>query len=36
MDIIRRSLLIAVDVETHRFYAPEQEENGRPVSRMLV
>ena len=27
---------LAVDIETHRVYAPEQEENGRPVSRMLV
>lgn len=27
---------LAVDAETHRVYAPEQEENGRPVSRMLV
>lgn len=27
---------LAVDVETHRVYAPEQEENGLPVSRMLV
>lgn len=27
---------LAVDAETHRVYAPEQEENGRPVSRILV
>lgn len=27
---------LAVDVETHRVYAPEQEEAGRPVSRMVV
>jgi len=27
---------LAVDAETHRVYAPEQEENGRPVCRMLV
>jgi len=27
---------LAVDVETHRVYAPEQEEGGRPVSRMIV
>jgi DNA-binding beta-propeller fold protein YncE len=27
---------LAVDIETHRVYAPEQEENGRPVSRILV
>lgn len=27
---------LAVDVNTHRVYAPEQEENGRPVSRMVV
>ena len=27
---------LAVDIESHRVYAPEQEENGRPVSRMLV
>lgn len=27
---------LALDVETHRVYTPEQEENGRPVSRMLV
>jgi DNA-binding beta-propeller fold protein YncE len=27
---------LAVDVDTHRVYAPEQEEGGRPVSRMIV
>jgi DNA-binding beta-propeller fold protein YncE len=27
---------LAVDVETHRVYAPEQEESGRPVARMVV
>ena len=27
---------LAVDAETHRVYAPEQEEGGRPVSRMVV
>ncbi len=27
---------LAVDIRTHRVYAPEQEENGRPVSRMVV
>lgn len=27
---------LAVDVNTHRVYAPEQEEDGRPVSRMVV
>jgi DNA-binding beta-propeller fold protein YncE len=27
---------LAVDVETHRVYAPEQEENGKPVARMVV
>jgi len=27
---------LAVDANTHRVYAPEQEENGRPVSRMVV
>ena len=27
---------LAVDVETHRVYAPEQEEKGQPVARMLV
>jgi len=27
---------LAVDTETHRVYAPEQEENGRPVARLIV
>ncbi len=27
---------LAVDGETHRVYAPEQEERGRPVARMVV
>jgi hypothetical protein len=27
---------IAVDLATHRVYAPEQQENGRPVARMIV
>ncbi|HEV2177007.1 MAG TPA: YncE family protein [Terriglobia bacterium] len=27
---------LAVDVSTHRVYAPEQEEDGRPVARMVV
>jgi hypothetical protein len=27
---------LAVDPETHRVYAPEQEENGKPVARMVV
>jgi DNA-binding beta-propeller fold protein YncE len=27
---------LAVDVNTHRVYAPEEEEGGRPVSRMVV
>lgn len=27
---------LAVDKNTHRVYAPEQEEDGRPVSRMIV
>lgn len=27
---------LAVDVNTHRVYAPEQEENGSPASRMVV
>src|SRR6266478_6044097 len=27
---------LAVDVTSHRVYTPEQEENGRPVSRMVV
>jgi DNA-binding beta-propeller fold protein YncE len=27
---------LAVDAETHRVYAPEQEDNGRPAARMIV
>src|SRR5713226_4215777 len=27
---------LAVDLETHRVYTPEQEENGKPVARMVV
>ena len=27
---------LAVDVSSHRVYAPEQEEDGRPVARMIV
>ena len=27
---------LAVDLETHRVYAPEQEEDGKPVARMAV
>jgi DNA-binding beta-propeller fold protein YncE len=27
---------LAVDVKTHRIYAPEEEEQGRPVARMVV
>jgi len=27
---------LAVDTATHRVYAPEQEENGQPVARMIV
>jgi len=27
---------LAVDIRTHRVYAPEQEVNGRPVSRLVV
>ena len=27
---------LAVDSATHRVYAPEQQENGRPVARMMV
>ena len=27
---------LAVDVKTHRVYAPEEQEDGRPVSRMIV
>jgi hypothetical protein len=27
---------LAVDPDTHGVYTPEQEENGRPVARMIV
>jgi hypothetical protein len=27
---------LAVDVSSHRVYAPEQQEEGRPVARMIV
>jgi hypothetical protein len=27
---------LAVDTETHRIYAPEEQENGRPVARIAV
>jgi DNA-binding beta-propeller fold protein YncE len=27
---------LAVDLQTHRVYAPEQEEDGKPVARMIV
>jgi DNA-binding beta-propeller fold protein YncE len=27
---------LAVDTKTHRVYAPEQQENGQPVARMIV
>ena len=27
---------LVVDVRTHRVYAPAEEENGRPVAKMLV
>ena len=27
---------LAVDPETHRVYAPEQQENGKPVARMVI
>ena len=27
---------LAVDADTHRVYTPEQEENGKPVARMIV
>jgi hypothetical protein len=27
---------LAVDTVAHRVYAPEQQENGRPVARMMV
>jgi hypothetical protein len=27
---------LAVDPETHRVYAPEQQEDGKPVARMVI
>jgi hypothetical protein len=27
---------LAVDTATHRVYAPEQQEDGRPVARMII
>jgi DNA-binding beta-propeller fold protein YncE len=27
---------IAIDPETHRVYAPEEQEDGKPVARMIV
>jgi DNA-binding beta-propeller fold protein YncE len=27
---------VAVDLKTHKLYTPEQEENGKPVARMVV
>jgi len=27
---------VAVDLKTHRLYTPEQEEDGKPVARMVV
>jgi hypothetical protein len=27
---------VAVDLKTHRPYTPEQEEDGKPVARMVV
>jgi len=27
---------LAINTETHRLYAPEQQENGKPVARMIV
>jgi hypothetical protein len=32
----RRVHSLAVDVRTHRIYAPEQEEGGRGVARLIV
>jgi DNA-binding beta-propeller fold protein YncE len=29
-------LSLAVDIATHRVYAPEQEEDGKPVARMVI
>ena len=28
--------VVAIDPETHRVYTPEQEEDGKPVARMIV
>ena len=33
---VQKKVHSLVDVNTHRVYAPEQEENGRPVSRVVV
>ena len=27
---------LAIDLKTHRVYTPEQEEDGKPVARMVV
>jgi hypothetical protein len=27
---------LAVDEKTHRVYAPEEQENGKPIARMIV
>jgi DNA-binding beta-propeller fold protein YncE len=32
----RRVHSLAVDTETHRVYVPEQEEDGKPVAKMVV
>ena len=32
----RRVHSLAVDVRTHRVYTPEEQEDGRPVSRIVV
>jgi DNA-binding beta-propeller fold protein YncE len=32
----RRVHSLAVDVKTHRVYTPEEQENGKPVARMIV
>ena len=32
----RRVHSLAVDVRSHRVYTPEEQEEGRPVSRMIV
>ena len=29
-------IALAVDPATHRVYAPEQEEDGKPVARMVI